>query len=302
MQNKQEWLKGRKKYIGGSDIAAIVGLNKYRTPLDVYLDKTSEDIQEDTNSAMRWGTRLEDVIAKAYAEDSGQIVWEEKKVCRHKEYPFLAANIDRWVGDREYVLECKTAGFMKAKEWGEEYTDQIPESYLCQVAWYSAITEVPKVDIAVLIGGQDFRIYTYHKNQDFEDKLITIGKNFWLNHVQKGIPPECSTLHDISSLYPRGNGKEISSTEEVTNNILKLKAMNEEKESLETAINVLKKNIQEYIRDYDILIDDSGNVLATWKNTSPRACLDLKRFKQECQDIYLKYVNYSKQTRVFLVK
>ena len=78
--------------------------------------------------------------------------------------------------------------------------------------------------------------------------------------------------------------------------------MSEEKTVLERSIDNLKKNIQEYIRDYDILVDENGTVLATWKNTSPRACLDLKRFKQECQDIYLKYVNYSKQTRVFLVK
>lgn len=314
MTNKQEWLKERKTYIGGSDIGAIVGINKYKTALDIYLDKTGEDIHEDSNSAMRWGNLLEDSIAKAYAEDTGQFVYEEKNVIRHEKYPFLAANIDRWVGDKpyilvdrwvdnkKYILECKTAGLMMAKEWGEVGTDQVPESYLCQVAWYSAITGVPKVDIAVLIGGSDFRIYTYMKNQEFEDKLITIGKNFWLNHVQKRIPPEPSNLHDILSLYPRSNGKELKANTEIVSSLMELKAMNEEKTVLERSIDNLKKNIQEYIRDYDILVDENGNVLATWKNTSPRACLDLKRFKNECQDIYLKYVNYSKQSRVFLIK
>lgn len=302
MINRTEWLKERKSYIGGSDIGAIVGVNKYKTALDIYLDKTGEDIQEDTNSAMRWGNLLEDAIAKAYAEDTGQFVSKCRNVTRHEKYPFLAANIDRWVGGREHILECKTAGFMKAKEWGEEGTDQIPEGYLCQVAWYSAITGVPKVDIAVLIGGQDFRIYTYMKNKEFEDKLITIGKNFWLNHVQKRIPPQPCNLHDISSLYPRGNGKEIKANTEIVSSLMELKAMSEEKTVLERAMDNLKKNIQEYIRDYDILVDENGVVLATWKNTSPRACLDLKRFKEECQDIYLKYVNYSKQSRVFLVK
>ena len=300
--NRTEWLKGRKKYIGGSDIAAIVGLNKYRTPLDVYFDKTSDDVSEITSQAAKWGTALEDLIAKEYIEVKDVIVTTPSSPIFHPEHSYLGANIDRWVNANQYILECKTAGFMKAKEWGEEYTDQIPESYLCQVAWYSAITGVPKVDIAVLIGGQDFRIYTYHKNQDFEDKLITIGKNFWLNHVQKRIPPEPSNLHDISSLYPRSNGKEIKANKEIASSLMELKAMNEEKTILERSIDNLKKNIQEYIRDYDILIDENGSVLATWKNTSPRACLDLKRFKQECQDIYLKYVNYSKQTRVFLVK
>ncbi len=302
MQNRQEWLRERKSYLGGSEIAAIAGLNEYRTAVDVYLDKTSDDIQETTSEAAKWGNYLEDAVAMAYADETGLTLTKESKVLRHPKYEFLGANIDRWVGDREYILECKTAHFIKSKEWGEEYTDQIPDSYLCQVAWYSAITGVPKVDIAVLIGGQDFRIYTYLKNKEFEDKLIAIGVNFWQNHVEKRIPPSPSNLQDISSLYPRSNGKEIKANTEVVSSLMELKAMNEEKTVLERSIDTLKKNIQEYIKDYDILVDASGNVLATWKNTSPRACLDLKRFKEEHKDLYLEYANYSRSSRVFLVK
>lgn len=302
MENKHEWLKERKTYIGGSEISAIIGVNKYKTAVDVFLDKTTVSITEETNTAMRWGNLLEDAIAKAYAEDTGQFVSKCRNVTRHEKYPFLAANIDRWVGGREYVLECKTASYRMAHEWGEEGTDQVPESYLCQVAWYSAITGVPKVDIAVLIGGQDFRIYTYLKNQEFEDKLITIGKNFWLNNIEKNIHPEPSNLHDISSLYPRGNGKEIKANTEIVSSLMELKAMSEEKTGLEKAMDNLKKSIQEYMQDYDILVDENGNILSTWKNTSPRAGIDLKRFKAEHQDLYLQYANYSKSSRVFLVK
>ena len=100
---------------------------------------------------MRWGTLLEDAIAKAYSQDTGLTVSEEPNVLYHPEYPFLGANIDRWVGDKEYILECKTAGFTKGKEWGEVGSDQIPESYLVQVAYYGAICDVPKVDIAKLL-------------------------------------------------------------------------------------------------------------------------------------------------------
>ena len=71
MGNRQEWLRERKNYLGGSDLGAIAGLNPYRTALDVYLDKTSDDIREETNAAMRWGNLLEDVVAKAYSEDTG---------------------------------------------------------------------------------------------------------------------------------------------------------------------------------------------------------------------------------------
>ena len=126
MENKQEWLRERKNYLGGTDLAAIAGLSPYRTALDVYLDKTSDDITCETNAAMRWGNLLEDVVAKAYSEDTGYAVEIEPNTIYHPEYKFLGANIDRWVGDKEYVLECKTAGFIKAKEWGDLGTDQIP--------------------------------------------------------------------------------------------------------------------------------------------------------------------------------
>lgn len=206
-----KWFKERKTYIGGSDIGAIVGMNKYKTAVDVYLDKTSEDIKlinhlEYANVYAE--NEVTKMMIKKYVNLTRYRIKKPRGLIFHKDYSFLGANINRWVGDKEYILECKSADYLytdysSAIEWGEQGTDQIPNNYLCQVAWYSAITGVPKVDIAVLIGDvtedgiiglsiKDFRIYTYTKNKEFEDKLITIGKNFWLNHVQKGIPPEPS--------------------------------------------------------------------------------------------------------------
>jgi predicted phage-related endonuclease len=106
---------------------------------------------------------------------------------------------------------------MKSKDWGEEGTDQLPESYLIQSAWYAAVCDVPKVDIAVLIGGQDFRIYTYHRNKEFEDKLIKIACNFWYNHIEKRIPPKCSSLADTFNLFPVGNHKELTASVNIKN-------------------------------------------------------------------------------------
>ena len=189
MSSREEWLLMRKTYLGGSDLGAVIGVNKYKTALDVYLEKTSEHYPETSNDGTYWGNVLEDVVAQEYSKRVNLPVEVETKLLRHKEHEFLAANIDRWVGNKEYVLECKTAGFMMSKEWGEEGSDSIPESYLVQSAWYAAICDVPKVDIAVLIGGQDFRIYTYQRNKEFEDKLIKIACNFWHNHVLKRIPP-----------------------------------------------------------------------------------------------------------------
>lgn len=304
--NKKEWLRERKNYLGGTDLAAICGLSPYRTALDVYLDKTSDDIAENTNSAMRWGTLLEDVIAKAYSEDTGYDVTTEPNTIYHPEYKFLGANIDRWVdrwvNNGTHILECKTAGFTKSKEWGDSGTDQIPESYLIQVAYYAAICNVSKIDIAVLIGGQDFRIYTYLKNNNLEDKLIKIACNFWYNHVEKKIAPKCVNTKDTFNLFPQSNSKEITAKEGILAKLEELKKARLSEEEIQKTIERLKVEIQEFMQDYDVLIDENGNIIATWKNTAPRTCFDLKRFKDEAKELYLKYVNVAKQSRVFLIK
>lgn len=300
--NKQEWLKERKNYLGGSDLGAIAGLNPYRTALDVYLDKTSNNITEDTNAAMRWGNLLEDVVAKAYAEDTGYDVEIEPNTIYHPSMKFLGANIDRWVGDKEYVLECKTAGFNRSKEWGKEGTDEIPENYLIQIAYYAAICDVPKVDIAVLIGGNDFRIYTYVRNRELEDKLIKIACNFWHNHIEKRIPPKCSNTRDTFNLFPQSNHHEIVAESNIMQKLEELKEAREKESRIQNTIEKLKTDIQEFMQDYDILIDNNGNVIATWKNTAPRSLFDLKKFKEEAKEMYLKYTSYSKQSRVFLIK
>jgi putative phage-type endonuclease len=303
---RQEWLRERKNYLGGSDLGAIAGLNPYRTALDVYLDKTSDDISEETNAAMRWGNLLEDVVAKEYAQVTGYDIEIEPNTIYHPEYKFLAANIDRWVdrwvNNGTHILECKTAGFTKAKEWGDLGTDQIPESYLVQVAYYAAICDVPKVDIAVLIGGQDFRIYTYERNKELEEKLIKIACNFWHNHIEKRIPPKCVNTRDTFNLFPQSNYHEIVAESNILEKWEQLKTAKEEESRIADTIEKLKTDIQEFMRDYDVLIDNQGNVIATWKNTAPRSCFDLKRFKEEAKEMYLKYANVAKQSRVFLIK
>ena len=308
MKNKQEWLRERKSYIGGSELASICGVSSFdKTALDVYLSKVNPAIvkltKDDPNyEAAYWGTKQEKIIAERYAEERKVIIQTQPTLIRHPKYPFIACNIDRWVGNKEYILECKTSHFYKMKQWGEQGTDQVPESYLIQCAYYASICDVPKVDIAVLIGGQNFRIYTYNRNKKLEEKLIKIACNFWHNHIEKRIPPKCVNTRDTFNLFPQSNNKEITAKENILAKLEELKIAKAEENRIADTIEKLKTDIQEFMKDYDVLIDSQGNVIATWKNTAPKSFFDIKKFKDEAKELYLKYISHAKQSRMFLIK
>ena len=299
---RENWLRERKNYTGGSDVGAAMRLNSYCTAVSIYLEKISPEIDCTMSEAAKWGILLEDTIAKAYEEKTGFNVEIEPNVIYHKEHKFLAANIDRWANGKKHILECKTAGFMMAKEWGEEYTNQIPESYLCQVAYYAAICDVDRVDIAVLIGGQDFRIYTYNRNREIEEKIIKIAHKFWTKNILQKVPPKCINLTDTANLWPKSNGKEILADDHIIKEIQELKIMQSEVKQLEEAIILKKVDIQEFMQDYDVLSDSNGRIIATWKNSSPRVALDIKRLQEENKDIYMQYAKEKEGSRMFLIK
>ncbi len=301
-EQRIEWLKERKTYIGGSDIGCILGLSRFKTPLDIFLDKTTDRVDESMSEAAYWGRMFEDIVAKEYAKRTGHEIDRPDGLIRHKEHSFIAANIDKWVNGKSHILECKTTHFLKGNEWGEEGTDEIPELYKCQVAYYSAICDVEKVDIAVLIGGQGFRMYTYYKNREFEDKLIRVACLFWNNHILKGIAPSASNLEDIASLYPKSDGSTIKADEQIVQDVEALKAIkNEEKLLIENKIS-LETKIKSCIGNHDALVNGAGEVIATWRNVKPRQVLDTKKLQEEHQDIYQQYLSEKEAGRMFLVK
>jgi len=304
--NKQEWLEERKTYIGGSDLGSILGINNFRTELDVYFEKTSEGVAEDTASeAAYWGTVLEDVVAAEYAKRTGFKIEKPAGLIRHKQYPFIACNLDYWVIDNEgksHILECKTANQMKVTCWGEEGTNQIPESYLYQVAYYAAITGVPRVDIAVLIGGQDFRIYRYDKDETMEQKLIRVAQKFWNNHVLAGVPPKPRTQEDATKLYPKANGLEVRADDIVLTKVQVLQDLKAREKTLAEEIKELQLYIKNYMQDGELLVGEEGRCYATWKNSKGRASLDTNKLKSEYSDIYQECLKESSGYRVFTLK
>ncbi len=276
----------RRSGLGGSDIAAICGLNQYKTPLDVYMDKIGEGKEVETNEAIDMGNRLEPVVADIYAERTGFTLREEPTIF-HPSMPYMLANVDRIIVEDNAVLEIKTTNSRNEGLWGEEGTDQIPMAYLLQCAHYALITDAPYVDIAVLIGGLKFKIYKYNRNAELEYKIIQKASQFWNNNVVKRIPPEPINAKDTTKWWttrkiPK-NGK--VATTDIINCLEQFKAIKSEKSLIEKKEEEYKEMLQMYMNDSESLLDTEGNVLAQFK-LYERNSVDTKKLKEINPELY----------------
>jgi putative phage-type endonuclease len=184
----------RRTGLGGSDAAAALGLSPWQSPYDLWEQKSGLAPPLQQSEPMLWGKLLEDVIRGEYARRTGIEVKPVKEMVRHPARPWMFAHIDGKVGPvGDVILEIKTT--RDARGWGEPTTDEIPLHYLVQVHHYLAVTAAQVCDVAVLIGGQDFRLYQVTRDSDIERDLIEQEEAFW-SFVERGVPPPPTTLQD----------------------------------------------------------------------------------------------------------
>lgn len=281
----------RKNGIGGSEAAAVAGVSRWRTPLQVYLDKINKTVEDDKNLSdyQHFGNILEPIVAEEYARRTGKEIIIEDKVLHHSKHPFMLATLDRRIKGDDAILECKTSTAYKHEEWGEPGTDEMPKEYLLQCAHYAAVCDVSRVDVAVLIGGNDFRIYSYRRNPQLESRLITIEADFWYGHVLKLVPPLTSSTTEASKLWPISQAETVKADENIMSNVYELAAVSKKLKELEKKAEILKLNIVNTLQERSTLLDMSGNKLATWKTQTVRR-LDQSALQKEHPEIYNKYI------------
>lgn len=184
--SREDWLKVRKSGIGGSDSAAIAGLNRWKSPLMVFLDKTAQIEEPEPGEPAYWGTTLEEVVAQEFTKRTGMKVQRRNAILQSAEWPWMIANIDRLVVGQRAGLEAKTTSAYNAEEWGD---DKAPIAYVIQAAHYMAVTGLDCWYMAVLIGGQKFRHLKIDRDEALIENLVKIESGFWHNHVLANVPP-----------------------------------------------------------------------------------------------------------------
>ncbi len=298
----------RNNFIGGSDIAKIMGLSRWGTPLKLWAEKTGKLPAPDLSNveAVEMGTRLEQFVADLFAVKTGKSVRRSPKYYQHPDYPYMIAHVDRLVTGTDELLECKTCSAYKADEWeGEE----IPQEYILQVMWYLGITGRKIGHIAVLIGGQSFKYKQIEFDAELFATMVEAAKEFW-GHVQEDTPPaimptDDETLKDLYSehsevmieLYPKDEETaqaaqiledKIAYLQEIKGHI---KNYQDEQKEIETTIK-------------DIIKDNLGiktpKYVVTWKSQT-KTTIDSTLIKQYEPEIASKY-SISASYRIMRIK
>lgn len=270
----KEQLEQRKKGIGASEAASVLGLNPYQTPLEIWMQKKGL-VETLETPAMKLGIRLEPVIAEMYQDTTGCILVQPFTMFYPKN-PIIFATPDRIIHGKNKGLEIKTANARMAENWGEEGTDEIPQYYLIQCVLCMAVTNIPEWDVAVLIGGQDFRIYHIQRDIDLENSIIERLLEWWETYIAKNREPDIdssSACADYLAIkYPR-NFKPLkeadADTEQLIQRLAEIRYSLKSFAEQEEAIKNLLKN---YIGDADGVQGISGR--CTWKKTKDSKKID----------------------------
>lgn len=256
-------LEARRSGIGGGDIAGIMGLSPYVTPLGVYRLKRGTGVIEETQ-AMYWGTALQSSVIERYWRDHGQLLVSEMEcLIRHKSLPWVIGHPDALVCNKDgagsYGLEVKTSHAFAAEQWKEG----VPEHYQMQCQWYMLLMEYDRWDVAVLIGGQDYREYVLARDEELIQKMLDAARHFWFEHVQEGIPPEPIAQDNIADEHPADRAPIKSANYEEETVVLRYRDARDELVQAQALHDALKTRLQMILGDAAGIEGPWGRI--TWK-------------------------------------
>lgn len=287
----EEWLELRKKGIGGSDASIVCGINRYRSPVELWLDKTGKMSAQEVGEAAYWGTQLESIVRNEFSKRTDIFVAETHELLQSEEHPFMLANLDGVCDVPEYgpcIFEAKTASAFKAGEW----EDSIPDAYQLQIQHYMAVTGYKAAYIAVLIGGNSFKWKCIERDDELISMLIQLESDFW-QHVQDGTPPPLdgsdAAAKFLAERFPASSpNSKITLPNSAVDLLLQyddacqqLEAINERKQQAENRLKEMMGNNE---------VGTVGGRIITWKTMSQER-LDSKTLKADHPALYKKYTN-----------
>lgn len=306
--SRDEWLDVRKRGIGSSDSSAAIGLNPYKSQLELWLEKTNRDQHlakpnpDDDSAPVFWGVVLEPVVASQYQRRSGNKVRKINAVLQHPEIPWMLANIDREVvGSADVqILECKTAGINGARLW----RDGVPKYVEVQVMHQLAVTGKQAADVAVLLGGQQLEVYRIERDELLIKHLIELERQFW-QYVETDTPPPAdgsdSAERALRLLYPGDDGEELDFTQDpaLSETFFNLKQVRHTLAELNQRESELKQALQQAIGSASKAAFADGSI--SWKKSKDSVGIDTTALFADNPELKFRYQISKPGSRRFLI-
>lgn len=305
-KDRAEWLKYRESGIGSSEVATIVGLNPFETPLQLWRRKVGLDAPKQENFAMKAGHYLEDAVSQFWQDETGREIIKSSAgdwLIVDNERPYLRVSPDRtyWLpnsvhnNDNKGILECKTT--QRSID-----PDDLPKHWICQVQYQLGVAGYEQGSLAWLCAGREFGYKDLAFVPDFYEWLQEEVARFWIDNIQGKQEPQPINVDDILIKYNRHtDGKQVEVAPDVYAAYSDLKQVRDELDALETRKKDLEEKIKFAFADAEAITYE-GQTIATWKAPKPSQKFDSKLFSQEHPDLYKLYCSESQGARRFLLK
>ena len=322
---REEWLAFRRRGIGGSDAASVLGISPFRTGVDLYYDKLGLPVAESEENwvAMEMGNLLEDLVARIFAKKTGLKVTPMRMMFQHPGHPWMLADLDRLVilpDGSTAILELKTTNYNARDKWEYDGRPIVPPYYEAQGRHYMAVMDLARVYYCCLYGNNEDETIIRHIDRDmaYESGLIALEEDFWLNHIQKKVPPPY--IEDDGALIVESlrrclgpSCKDIAPvtfTPAQSARVLRYQELREEKgrlnadvKKLDDEMERLKAHIVTDMGGSYFAVCDGGSCTVSFKPYRKEGVTrdGLLRLKEAHPDIYTEYVSVS-ECRRFSVK
>lgn len=274
----------RRNFIGGSDVAAILGVSKWKSPFQLYMEKTGQYAEEVTQAKQRIfdrGHRWEPIVVEMLVDELQSRGHDVEIIARNEryqdpEFPFLACELDLelLVDGEEINGEMKTVHPFAAKDWGETETDEIPIYYAAQVMHGLMIKPRRRAIVAALVGTDDLRIHSITRDEETIAAIRARELEFW-QRIQAGNPPEPTDPADIKWLYQCDGGTVMEADDALFAAYRDLCDYKTRAKNLEAHIELVATRIKSRMGNAARLIY-RGETLATWKNNKESIATDWK--------------------------
>lgn len=307
---RDDWLRERRSGIGGSDVAAILGIGP-KGPTRVFYEKTGAIGPGPESPKMEWGRRHEAAVLRKFADEHPELcVTPGPGLVADPHQPWRRATVDGLVrqspdGPVVAIVEVKTSATRPDHDhgevrWGEPGTDQVPYPYLCQAMWYLDIYGCGHLYVAALIDGFDYREYVVRYDPELARRLREHCEAFWVNHVSTGIPPDVDALPDTArALSQLHHARAVRDTRgELPTVALDWARVYARAHADERRARERKEEAANHLRQAFVAAGNThygyvdGRKVASWSPgaTRTRAVFDEKAFAEDHPDLHARYL------------